>query len=137
MKKLSKVNNDKAELYSMIALCLSVIAVLFISWTFTGKWPWVGHSYDSYMLQARSWVKGRLDLGQNYPHLELAIYPPPPDVDGVIPDYCKYYVSFPPFPSFLMLPFALVHWYTADAFIATISAMAATVYAYKIMIGTY
>ena len=117
----------------MIALCLSVIAVLFISWTFTGKWPWVGHSYDSYMLQARSWVKGRLDLGQNYPHLELAIYPPPPDVDGVIPDYCKYYVSFPPFPSFLMLPFALVHWYTADAFIATISAMAATVYAYKIM----
>ena len=123
----------ESKYINIIILCLAVLAVLFISWTFTGKWPWIGHAYDSYMLQARSWLEGRLDLGRNYPHLELAIYPAPPDVDGVIPDYCKYYVSFPPFPSFLMFPFALMHWYTADGFIAVVSAMAGAIYAYKIM----
>lgn len=133
MKVKSQKHTLNNDYLNIILLCLSIGAVLFVSWTFTGKWPWIGHGYDSYMLQARSWLEGRLDLGRNYPHLELAIYPSPPDVDGVIPDYCKYYVSFPPFPSFLMLPFAILHWYTADGFIALASSLTAVVYAYKLM----
>ena len=46
------------------------------------------------MLQAQSWLEGRLDLGKDYPYLELAVF------GG------KYYVSFPPFPSYIMFPFA-------------------------------
>ncbi len=51
------------------------------------------HSHwDSYTLQALAWREGRLDLGQNYPWLELAIY------QG------KYFVSFPPTPTLFVLP---------------------------------
>ena len=130
----NKFIRQRAEYIDIAMLCLAALAVLFVMWTFTGKWPWVGHSYNSYMLQARSWLEGRLDLGRNYPHLELAIFPPPPDVDAAqLPDYCRFFVSFPPFPSYLMLPFAVVKWYTADGMIAVISALTALVYAYKLM----
>lgn len=52
--------------------------------------------YNSYTKQCLAWLDGRLDLGQNYAWLELAIF------EG------KYYVSFPPFPSYVFLPFVLV-----------------------------
>lgn len=52
--------------------------------------------HDSYTLQALSWRQGRTDLGQNYEYLELAIY------NG------KYYVSFPPLPSVVMLPLTII-----------------------------
>ena len=125
---------DKTELINIAMLCLAALAVLFVMWTFTGKWPWVSQPYNSYMLQAQSWLSGRLDLGKNYKHLELAIFPSPPDLDAeTFPDYCKFFVSFPPFPSYLMVPFALVRWYTADGMIAVVSALFALVYAYKLM----
>lgn len=77
---------------------LSVLAVVGVIAAFTGEWPWNGNPYNSYVLQADSWLRGRLDLinGENYSWLELAVY------EG------KYYVSFPPFPSYVMLPFVLV-----------------------------
>ena len=53
-------------------------------------------SWDSYTLQSLAWLRGDMDLGRNYDYLELAIF------EG------KYYVSFPPFPSVVMLPFALI-----------------------------
>ena len=52
--------------------------------------------WDSYSLQAISWLSGRLDMGKNYEWLELAVY------NG------KYYLSFPPLPSVVMLPFVLL-----------------------------
>lgn len=52
--------------------------------------------WDSYSLQAMSWLSGRLDMGKNYEWLELAVY------NG------KYYLSFPPLPSIVMLPFVLL-----------------------------
>lgn len=52
--------------------------------------------YNSYTLQALAWQKGQLGLGQDYPWLELAIY------GG------DWFVSFPPVPSVVMLPFTLV-----------------------------
>lgn len=127
MKKNKKVKIQNTvqsrwtEYINIAMLCLAALAVLFVSWTFTGKWPWIAQPYNSYMLQAQSWLQGRLDLGKNYPHLELAIYQD------------KYFVSFPPFPSYLMLPFAALKWYNADGMIAVISALAAPFYAYRIM----
>lgn len=76
--------------------------------------------YNSYVLQAQSWLEGRLDLGMDYPYLELAIY------NG------KYFVSFPPFPSYVMLPFVAVGWLSCDGFIAFVFALSGAVFAYKL-----
>lgn len=107
--------------YDVIILCLCVTAVLFIIWTFTGQWPWKSQPYNSYILQAQSWLEGRLDLGRDYSYLEIAIF------NG------KYYISFPPFPSYVMLPFVLVGWDTCDSMIAFVTSLAGAVYAYKIL----
>jgi 4-amino-4-deoxy-L-arabinose transferase-like glycosyltransferase len=48
--------------------------------------------WDSYEIQAESWLNGRVDV-DNREFLELAIF------EG------KYYVSFPPLPSVILLPF--------------------------------
>ncbi|MBD5558881.1 MAG: hypothetical protein HDQ87_00760 [Clostridia bacterium] len=50
--------------------------------------------YDSYSLQARSWLEGHATISPQYTWLELAVY------EGQL------YVSFPPFPSVVMLPLA-------------------------------
>lgn len=52
--------------------------------------------YNSYTLQALAWRSGRLDLGRDYPWLELAI------CNG------RYYVSFPPVPTLIMLPLTYI-----------------------------
>ena len=52
--------------------------------------------YDSYTLQAMTWRQGRIALDQDYPWLELALY------NG------KIFISFPPFPTLIMLPLTLV-----------------------------
>ncbi|MCC8161020.1 MAG: hypothetical protein LIO53_06925 [Oscillospiraceae bacterium] len=127
MKKATK-KSTKKDSYSLfenintdiITLCFCVTAVLFILWTFTGQWPWSGHYYNSYILQAQSWLEGRLDLGQNYSWLELAIF------------NNKYYVSFPPFPSYVMLPFVALGWDTCDGMIAFAASLLGAVYAFKI-----
>ncbi len=71
-------------------LCYLLIHDL-LGGTLLGHCPW-----DSYTLQAQAWLNGRTDLGENISYLELAVY------NG------KYYVSFPPFPSVVMLPFVLI-----------------------------
>lgn len=52
--------------------------------------------YDSYLLQAQNWLAGRMDIadGASRPWLELAVF------EG------RYYLSFPPAPSVLALPWA-------------------------------
>lgn len=54
--------------------------------------------FDSYSLQTVQWLEGRnyLKDGQNYPWLELAIFE----------EY--YYISFPPLPSAMLLPWVLI-----------------------------
>ena len=116
--KTLKQNND---FFEILLLCLCVMAALFIMWTFTGQWPWKGQSYNSYILQAQSWLQGRLDLGQNYSHLEIAIY------GG------KYFISFPPFPSYVMLPFVAIGWDTCDGFVALAASLAGAIYAFLIL----
>lgn len=117
MKQIKKTNDYTAVLFTVC----SMLAVLVAVWTFTGKWPWLYQPYNSYILQAQSWLSGRLDLGQNYSHLEIAVF------NG------KYYISFPPFPSFVMLPFVAMGFDTCDGFIALVSALLGGVYAFRIL----
>lgn len=79
-----------------IFVLLSVVTVMIVIMTFTGKWPTNDNPYQSYRLQAQAWLNGQLDLGKDYPWLELAIYKD------------KYFVSFPPFPSYVLVPFCLL-----------------------------
>lgn len=106
---------------NILLLALIIIGSMFAIWTFTGKWPWLQQPYNSYILQAEAWTKGQLDLGKDYKHLELAIF------EG------KYFVSFPPLPSFLMFPFVLIGWKSCDGFIALASAVTAAIYSYKLI----
>ncbi len=111
---------ERLDLHCLPVL-LSVAAVVFVLVAFTGQWPWKGNGYNSYTLQACSWLKGRLDLGQNYEWLELAVY------GG------KYYVSFPPFPSYVMLPFAAVFGeHTPDHWIALAVLLLGVFYAVRL-----
>lgn len=93
-KNMSGAESREKVEYAIVAV-LSILMYLILMWILTGNGLFSHNTYNSYALQAESWCKGRLDLGQNYSFLELAFY------KG------KYYVSFPPFPSYLLLPFAL------------------------------
>jgi len=103
---------------SYVVAPLTVLLALLAVAAFTGEWPTATHGYNSYVLQAQAWLDGRLDLGLDYPWLELAIY------EG------KYFVSFPPFPSYVMLPFvALNGIFISDGFIAWAVTLLGAVYA--------
>ena len=52
----------------------TVCVVLLVVATFTGMWITGENPYRSYALQACAWLEGRLDLGMDYPWLELAIF---------------------------------------------------------------
>ena len=85
-------------------------------------WPWNPIWYNSYTLQAQAWLDGRLDLGQNYTYLELAIY------NG------KYFVSFPPFPSFIFFILGLIfRYFNFDGFIALLSTIIGAFYVVKLL----
>ena len=100
---------------------LGMFAVMLVVAAFTGQWPLQANPYNSFVLQACAWLEGRLDLGGDYPWLELAI------VNG------KYYVSFPPFPSYVMLPFAAVFRYAApDNAIAWAVTLLGVLYAVRL-----
>lgn len=103
-------------------ICMfSVFLVMLITSSFTGLWQTGENPYRSYALQAAAWLEGRLDLGQDYPWLELAV------VGG------KYYVSFPPFPSFVLLPFVCICGVnTPDHLISLAITMVGVVYALKL-----
>lgn len=114
------IEKNTVDCASITVICLSVFAVFFAIWTFTGKWPWIEQPYNSYVLQAQSWLEGRLSLVENYSHLEIAVF------EG------KYYISFPPFPSYVMLPFVVFGITNCDGGLALFSAILGAVYAFKI-----
>ncbi len=118
--KLKSFFKNISEQSSSIALFVTVFAAFFAIWTFTGRWPWVSQPYNSFILQAQAWADGSLALPQDYPYLELAIF------EG------RYFVSFPPFPSYVMFPFVLLGYTNCDGLIALISAFAGAMYALKI-----
>ncbi len=105
----------------VLTVFMCIFAVSLVIWGFSGNLPPAANPYNSYSLQAKSWLSGRLDLGQNYSHLEIAEYAG------------KYYISFPPFPSILLMPFVLLFGTnTPDTLISVIAAAIAGIYALKI-----
>ena len=100
---------------------LALLGTFWVIAAFAGQWPWQSNPYNSYALQTDSWLKGRLDLGQNYEWLELAIY------QG------KYFVSLPPFPSYVLIPFVVLFGTnTPDHFIALVVTIIGCIYAVKL-----
>lgn len=125
MDSSSDINRNKNEkidiAYFIVPVCL--IVGLFVIFAFTGKWPSLTNPYNSYALQAKAWLEGNLHLvnGEKLTHLELAIFKN------------QYFVSFPPFPSYVMLPFVLLLGLkTPDHYIAIASYLMAGIYAVKI-----
>lgn len=106
---------------SALTTVLAVLMAMLVVAAFTGQWPLADNPYPSYLLQSMAWLEGRLDLGQDYPWLELAIY------EG------KYFVSFPPFPSYVLLPFAaLLGMNTPDNLIAWAVTLLGVCYALRL-----
>lgn len=106
-----------------IRAMLCVLAVMLITAAFTGQWPTRANPYNSYLLQDLAWLQGRLDLpdGAEYDWLELAIY------NG------RYYVSFPPFPSYVLLPFAALFGLRApEALLAWLTTLLGVFYAVEL-----
>lgn len=120
MKQTHTLKKTSDSQTAVLVICLSVFAAFFAIWTFNGRWPWIEQPYNSYVLQAKAWLSGSLSLPENYSHLEIAVF------NG------KYYISFPPFPSYLMLPFVIFGIDNCDGWIALASAIGGAVYAYKI-----
>ena len=100
-----------------IAALLVIAYVYAVVHLALGTHPFAHSDYDTYTLQALAWREGRISLGQDYPHLELAVY------EG------DWYVSFPPVPALVQLPLTLlfgrqtpdgllVKLYVAGAFLA-------------------
>ena len=104
------------------ALIACVLAAYAVIWMFTEKTPFMHSPYCSYALQARRWLDGHLDLGEDYPWLELAIY------NG------RYYVSFPPLPTLIVLPFvwALGVDRTPEYFITTVMSLIGAVQMFRL-----
>ncbi|MBE5928088.1 MAG: hypothetical protein E7267_01750 [Lachnospiraceae bacterium] len=118
VKLWNRIKNFDAYL---IVVPLCIIGFLWIFGAYTGMWPKNGNPYNSFALQAESWLQGRLDLGQNYEWLELAIFD------------SKYFVSFPPFPSYILLPFAVFFGVnTPDNLISVVFTVIGAIYAYKL-----
>lgn len=116
-----QVQTAKKWNISYIIVPLSILLVMVCVMMFTGLWPWKANVYNSYSLQAKAWLEGRLDLGQNYEWLELAIR------NG------RYYVSFPPFPSYMLLPFVWIFGVnTPDHIIAMFVTVVGAIYAMKL-----
>lgn len=116
-------NNDK-RMTNLAIVFLGLAAVYGMIFHMTGYYPWSDAAgvYNSYSLQAEAWLNGRLDLGQNYSYLELAIY------GG------KYYVSFPPFPSFIFFILGLIfRTFNFDGTVALISTLFGAYYVMEIL----
>ncbi len=113
--------NKKSEILGILTLVLCMLAAYSVLWAFTDLSLFSQATYNSYVLQARRWLQGYLDLGQNYSYLEIAEY------GG------KYFISFPPIPSVILLPFCLLFDKVPDNFVVTTIGIIGAVYAYKIV----
>ena len=119
IKQLKK-QKKKTELEYGILTVFAMLTVLLIMSIFTGKSIFAENEYNTYALQADSWRQGRLDLGQDYPWLEIASF------EG------KYYCSFPPFPSYVLFPLTFIfHSNTPDGLIMLILAVLSMAFLYK------
>ena len=109
--------------YGVIITVSIVLGVVFVMLAFMGVRLIDANPYNTYALQADAWRRGMLDLGQDYPWLELAIYNE------------KYFCSFPPFPSYILLPFTFIFGSnTPDYFLLIGMNILACIYLYKLAV---
>ena len=117
---LKKINFDEVKNIVILSAIL-LIAFVFIH-NELGSSLFDSSSYNSYDLQAQAWLNGKIHLDKDYPWLELAIY------NG------RYYVSFPPLPSVVVLPFVMMFGLNApDNFIIFLIILANCIVAYKLL----
>ncbi len=90
--------SKKASLRPLFYLLIGLCFFYILYHSFAGGTLFARNWYDSYSLQAENWLLGRVSIaeGAQYTWLELAIY------KG------EYYLSFPPVPSVLLLPWVLL-----------------------------
>ena len=118
---MADLKKKNSHLQNYLTIILSMLGVYFVISAFTGIWPLSINNYNSYSLQAQRWLEGHLDLGRDYSHLELAFFND------------KVYVSFPPFPSFVMLPFVILFGTnTPDHLITMIIGIVGAIYIYHL-----
>lgn len=116
-------NKDKKYVEYMLVTLLTVLGVFYLMSLLMGFRLTDSNAYNTYALQADSWRQGRLDLGQDYPWLELAIY------EG------KYYCSFPPFPSYILFPLTFFFGsQTPDYILMMLLDLVAALYLYKLAV---
>ncbi|MDO4567712.1 MAG: hypothetical protein Q4B99_02000 [Clostridia bacterium] len=112
--------DKKQERYTLIALLAIVLLGYLLIHDLSGGTLLQHNAWDSYTLQAMAWREGRLDLGRNYDHLELACY------EGL------YYVSFPPTPTLVMLPLTYIFGYnTPNNIVVMLYAIGAAIFIYR------
>lgn len=88
-------STKKSDLKNIVCIVAISFIALALFHNIIGTSIFGGSSWNSYSLQAKSWLEGRLDIDCKQ-HLELGVY------EG------KYYVTFPPLPSLFMLPFVIL-----------------------------
>jgi hypothetical protein len=121
MKRKDSFNLLKSSFDGYYFILIGAVLIAFTAiYLYSGLNPNAVNHFNSYSIQAESWLNGRLDV-YNYRHLEIAIF------EG------RYFISFPPFPSFIMLPLVLIYGRTTpDHLVALIAALLSTIYAYKL-----
>ena len=118
--RYTKRDRNTELILPVLCAVLTVPAAHVVFMLFSGKHLFASNPYNSYILQAKAWCDGSLWLPENYPWLELAVY------KG------HYFVSFPPFPSYLLLPFTAVFGEnTPDSVIAFCVMLIGVVYAVR------
>ena len=92
------MTDNKASFRTLLVLLLVMAFGYFLMHDLMGGTLFAHDGRDSYTLQAVNWLEGRtyIENGEDYSWLELAIF------NG------RYYVSFPPVPSVILLPFAAI-----------------------------
>jgi hypothetical protein len=119
--KIIETKKEKARQRGFAALLLlSLLLCYTILWLFSGISPLEISNYNSYSIQAASWLSGRLDVDYS-PWLEQAVF------GG------KYYISFPPLPSVIMLPLVPIFGVnTPDNILCVIAAFTGALFAYRV-----
>lgn len=95
MLRVTTVHSKRFFAHPVLVLCALIFLAHAVLWIATGYLPFERNDYNSYAIQAQSWLSGRLDVDY-YPWLEQAVY------EG------KYFISFPPLPSVILLPLVVL-----------------------------
>ena len=118
-------DNRASAIRTLLAMLLVMAFGYFLMHDLMGGTLFAHDGRDSYTLQAVNWLEGRMYIenGEDYTWLELAIF------DG------RYYVSFPPVPSVILLPFALLRGMdTPSNLFVALYGLAAAALAYCILL---